>query len=77
MTVGILKEPQEETRVSLLPDAVASLVKKGVTVLVEEGAGSLSFASDLDYEAAGARIVNAGAIATEADVPSSIIVFGW
>ena len=68
MTVGILKEPQEETRVSLLPDAVASLVKKGATVLVEEGAGSLSFASDLDYEAAGARIVTADTIATEADV---------
>lgn len=68
MTVGILKEPQEETRVSLLPEAVASLVKKGVTVLVEEGAGSLSFASDLDYEAAGARIASAAEIAAEADL---------
>ena len=72
MTVGILKEPQEETRVSLLPDAVASLVKKGVTVLVEAGAGALSFASDTDYEAAGARISTAEAIAAEADVVLAI-----
>ena len=68
MTVGILKEPVGETRVSLLPDAVASLVKSGRTVLVEAGAGSLAFASDTDYEAAGARIVPAAEIAESADV---------
>jgi NAD(P) transhydrogenase subunit alpha len=72
MTVGILKEPLEETRVSLLPDAVAGLVKKGVQVLVEGGAGALAFASDTDYEAAGARIVSAADVAAEADVVLSI-----
>ncbi|MBO9684902.1 MAG: NAD(P)(+) transhydrogenase (Re/Si-specific) subunit alpha, partial [Flavisolibacter sp.] len=39
MTVGILKEPSHETRVSLLPEAVAQLTKKGITVLVETSAG--------------------------------------
>lgn len=72
MTVGILKEPHEETRVSLLPDAVAGLVKKGTTVLVEEGAGSLSFASDTDYEAAGARIATAAEVVAGADVVLAI-----
>ena len=28
MIIGILKEPAHETRVSLLPDAVATLTKK-------------------------------------------------
>ena len=68
MTVGILKEPHEETRVSLLPDAVAGLVKKGHTVLVEEGAGALAFASDTDYEAAGAQITSAAALMAAADL---------
>ena len=68
MTIGILKEPQGETRVSLLPEAVATLVKKGATVWVEEGAGALSFASDSDYEGAGAGITSAAQVAAEADV---------
>ncbi len=72
MTVGILKEPHEESRVSLLPDAVASLVKKGATVLIEEGAGAQSFASDTDYEKGGARIATAAEVAAEADVVLSI-----
>ena len=39
MTIGLLKEPSPETRVSLLPEAVASLTKKNITVLIETGAG--------------------------------------
>ena len=72
MTVGILKEPLEETRVSLLPDAVAALVKKGTGVLVEAGAGALAFASDTDYEAAGARIASASDVVAESDVVLSL-----
>ena len=56
MTVGILKEPSEETRVSLLPEAVAQLTKKGITVLVESGAGVKASATDADYEKAGAKM---------------------
>jgi H+-translocating NAD(P) transhydrogenase subunit alpha len=62
MTIGLLKEPAHETRVSLLPEAVATLTKKGITVLVERGAGEKAFASDNDYQKAGASIVSASEI---------------
>jgi NAD(P) transhydrogenase subunit alpha len=57
-TIGLLKEPTHETRVSLLPEAVAILVKKNLEVLVEPGAGEKSFASDHDYEKAGAKLLS-------------------
>lgn len=72
MNVGILKEPSAETRVSLLPEAVASLTKKGTAVLVETGAGLLSSASDSDYEKAGARILSRQQVASESEVLLSI-----
>src|SRR6266404_7719865 len=56
MTIGVLKEPSHETRVSLLPEAVGTLVKKNLQVFVEPGAGEKSFASDREYEKAGAKI---------------------
>jgi H+-translocating NAD(P) transhydrogenase subunit alpha len=72
MTIGVLKEPQEESRVSLLPEVAATLVKKGITVLVEDGAGVRAFASNADYEKAGAQISSAAAISSQADVILSI-----
>ena len=65
MILAIRKEPQFETRVSLLPEAVASLTKKGITVLVEPGAGERASAPDKDYEAAGATISSS---VSEADI---------
>ena len=56
MTIGLLKEPATETRVSLLAEAVASLTKKNITVWVEEGAGNRAFCSNADYEKVGAQI---------------------
>lgn len=56
MTIGVLKEPSFENRVSLLPEAVAALIKKGNTVWVEKGAGAKAFSSDADYEAVGATL---------------------
>lgn len=56
MTIGILKESAPETRVSLLAEAVATLVKKGITVLVETGAGEKAFCTDADYVKAGASV---------------------
>lgn len=53
MTIGILKEPSSESRVSLLPEAAATLTKKGITVLVEQGAGEKAFSNDDDYSKAG------------------------
>ena len=45
MVIGVLKEPSFETRVSLLPDAAAALVKKGIKVFVEAGAGEKAFST--------------------------------
>jgi NAD(P) transhydrogenase subunit alpha len=72
MIVGILKEPQEETRVSLLPEAVAQLIKKGITVLVAAGAGIKASAADADYEKAGAKIATEEEVISSADVILSI-----
>lgn len=58
MTIGLLKEPATETRVSLLAEAVASLTKKKITVLVEDGAGNGAFCSNTDYEKAGGQVVS-------------------
>lgn len=68
MLIGVLKEETGERRVSLLPEAVASLIKKGLQVWVEKGAGLNAFAADSAYEAAGAQIKSADAIASAADV---------
>ncbi|MFV0606305.1 MAG: Re/Si-specific NAD(P)(+) transhydrogenase subunit alpha [Niabella sp.] len=56
MTIGVLKEPASETRVSLLPEAVSVLAKKGITVIIETNAGANSFAADADYEKLGGQI---------------------
>ncbi len=56
MTIGLLKEPAHENRVSLLAEAVATLTKKGTTVLVEQAAGEKAFCPDQLYIAAGATI---------------------
>ena len=56
MTIGLLKEPPHETRVSLLPEAVAALTKKNINVLVETGAGEKAFSRDEDYEKSGAKV---------------------
>jgi NAD(P) transhydrogenase subunit alpha len=58
-----------ERRVALTPDAAAALVKKGLEVLVEAGAGEGLFAPDAAYEKAGARVVpDAGTLYDQADI---------
>ena len=59
MIIGVLREPAFETRVSLLPEATATLTKKGITVYVEQGAGERAFSNDDDYLKAGAQVSNA------------------
>ena len=67
MKIGVPKEiVPGERRVALTPDATAALVKSGLQVVVERGAGEGAFHSDAAFEAAGARIVVD--IYTEADV---------
>jgi len=56
MTIGLLKEELPERRVAMLPEAVKTLSGMNVKVMVEAGAGLTAFASDAEYEAAGAVI---------------------
>jgi NAD(P) transhydrogenase subunit alpha len=68
MILGILKEPDFENRVAILPEVVAKLVKMNVKVLVEKDAGAKAFAYDKDYQEAGAEIVSADDLIRKADV---------
>ena len=72
MIIGVLKEQAPETRVSLVPEVVASLVKMNVTVWVEPGAGTSAFFNDDVYTAAGAVMKSAQEISSTADVVLSI-----
>jgi NAD(P) transhydrogenase subunit alpha len=72
MVIGVLKEPSFETRVSLLPEAVSALVKKGVTVQVEQGAGEKSYSSDDAYVHAGAAIGSRSEVIASSSVLLSI-----
>ena len=58
MTIGVLKEPNAETRVSLLPEHVVLLKKLQVSILIENAAGIKAFAADMQYETAGASIAS-------------------
>jgi H+-translocating NAD(P) transhydrogenase subunit alpha len=72
MTIGLLKEPTHETRVSLLAEAVATLTKKGITVIVENGAGERAFCSNSDYEKAGAQVKARAEVLSSSDIILSI-----
>ena len=56
MTIGLLKEPEGEHRVALLPESVKSLISLEVNVWVESQAGNHAFVSDTDFEKSGAKI---------------------
>ena len=59
MKIAVAKEFEVgERRVALVPDTVSRLVKQGLEVWVEAGAGEQSFFSDAAYEAAGAKIIS-------------------
>jgi NAD(P) transhydrogenase subunit alpha len=75
MTIGVLREPSDETRVSLLPEAVAALTKKGISVLVENSAGERAFSADPDYSNAGATIKSRAEVLQSADVILAINAF--
>lgn len=72
MKIGLLKEPDFENRVALLPEAVEKLVKKGHEVLFEADAGVKAFASDSDYTDAGANKSGRADILKQAELLLSI-----
>ncbi len=70
LRVLVAKERVEgETRVSATPDSVKQMIKAGLGVAVEQGAGERAFFSDAQYEGAGAEIMpDAAAAWASADV---------
>ncbi|MBC7829109.1 MAG: NAD(P) transhydrogenase subunit alpha [Chitinophagaceae bacterium] len=72
MTIGILREPAFETRVSLLPEATATLTKRGITVFTEQAAGEKAFSSDEEYIKFGAQIRSRDEVIQAADIILSI-----
>lgn len=72
MTIGVLKEPSDETRVSLLPEAAIALSKKGITVFIENSAGEKAFADDDSYRKAGAQIKNRSEVVESSEIILSI-----
>ncbi len=68
MIIGLLKESGHERRVALLPDAVSTLTKMKVTMLVEDNAGGEAFASNSAYQEAGAKIEQKKEVILQSDV---------
>uniref|UniRef100_A0A915N5S2 proton-translocating NAD(P)(+) transhydrogenase n=1 Tax=Meloidogyne javanica TaxID=6303 RepID=A0A915N5S2_MELJA len=59
MVVSALKEiNSEEHRVSLTPLAANTLLKRGINVKVEKGAGLLASISDEEFTKIGAKVVD-------------------
>lgn len=68
MKLGLLKESSGEKRVALLPEAVKTLTKKKVEVLVETNAGESAFASDAMYVNAGAKITSRAEVLQDSEL---------
>ena len=72
MIIGVLKEPEFEKRVSLLPEAVKTLKNLKADVVVEKNAGEYAFASDKEYLDAGAEILDRDKVIEKSDLLLSI-----
>jgi len=72
MIIGVLKEPVFETRVSLLPEHITTLIKWNTQVIVETNAGIRAFAADIKYAETGAATDSRENILQKADVILSI-----
>jgi NAD(P) transhydrogenase subunit alpha len=60
-----------EKRVALVPDIISKLVKSGLDVVIESGAGVAAEFSDDQYQQAGATVSN-GPVLSDADVVASV-----
>ena len=72
MIIGVLKESFPETRVSLLPEHIATLKKWNVDVCVESQAGMDAFAADDKYSTAGATVKSREEVLQNSDIILSI-----
>jgi NAD(P) transhydrogenase subunit alpha len=72
MILGILKETNNDKRVSLLPEQAAVLVAKQVSVIVETGAGDAAYASDATYTDKNVTVKDRASVLSNADLVLSI-----
>lgn len=70
MKIAIAKEIQvDERRVALVPEVAARLVKQGIEVWIEAGAGERAFFSDATYEEVGVKVIgDSDTLWREADI---------
>jgi NAD(P) transhydrogenase subunit alpha len=77
MIVGVPKETYPgERRVAIVPGVVPALVKAGLSVLVEAGAGEAAGFPDSEYRDKGAAIVERGEVFAKADVILQVRTLG-
>jgi len=72
MIIGVLKEPEFEKRVSILPEAVKTLKNLKTEIVVEKSAGENAFAFDKEYLDAGAEILERDKIIEKSELLLSI-----
>lgn len=72
MIIGVLKEPEFEKRVSLLPEAVKTLKNLNADIVVEKNAGESAFAADKEYLDAGAEIIDRDKVIEKSNLLLSI-----
>ena len=72
MNIGIVKEPNYENRVVLLPEGVKELKKAGIAVLIEDGAGQKAYASNQQYLDEGAQVKSRQEVIQSADMLVSV-----
>eukprot|EP00438_Fugacium_kawagutii_P007764 Skav210414 [mRNA] locus=scaffold1573:25831:39082:- [translate_table: standard] len=58
LNTGVLKEAENEKRVSMVPSVAEKLIAKGYKISVEAGAGAKSGIPDSAYEAVGCSVVS-------------------
>jgi NAD(P) transhydrogenase subunit alpha len=72
MIAGILRESGGEKRVALLPGETATVIKLGLGVVVEEGAGEGAYAVDDGYRNAGASVASRREVISGSDLLFSV-----
>lgn len=68
MTIAILKETSNETRVSLLPEAATTLTKQNIIVKIEKNAGALAYAADEAYQSKNITVAERSETLASADI---------
>lgn len=72
MIIGVLKEPPPETRISILPEHIATLKKWNVEIFVQHEAGISALVSNEQYAGSGAVVTSREDILQRSDLILSI-----